>query len=338
MSNNLPSIHIAPHASNVQVHVYNYPHDTARTDTPATISQVSRVSYPSHQPRPSYPLSTSNDETEPNQTTETHRHAVRRLQAQALVQMMNMVNRRSERPNHEDNDERGGRYQPVAVVSLPSSASATSLQPPLSPPLPPPRASPFSPIQQTAQPHAFQNYANVQQVMDQLRREGSEEGYTVSFELGTVPRIVRGLSLQELAEHTTIGLYKDLDDINDTAERGEDVDDTAEIGSDMPESKEDDIDTCSICQEQLHPFSIIRQIDRCNHFFHQACIEKWLGEHSTCPLCMQQISSAEDAPQTDNVNPSPTRAEDVPRVQQADVSTATVQERLLNLVAAELGI
>lgn len=169
--------------------------------------------------------------------------------------------------------------------------------------------------------------------MDQLRQEGNEDGYTVSFELGTVSRRI-GVSLQELTENTTIGLYKDLedDDDDDNAERKDgSADDNMNNSSDVSEGKEDGNDACSICQEKLLPFSIIRQIERCEHFFHQECIEKWLGEHTTCPLCMQQISSADndDFPQTADENPLPTQTE------QEHLSQ---QERILNMVAVELGI
>lgn len=42
---------------------------------------------------------------------------------------------------------------------------------------------------------------------------------------------------------------------------------------------------CSVC---LTPFELESEINRlsCGHFFHKACLEKWLGYwNTTCPLC-----------------------------------------------------
>ena len=43
--------------------------------------------------------------------------------------------------------------------------------------------------------------------------------------------------------------------------------------------------TCSICLEPLVPPTIIKEMTRCNHVFHEACVEEWLQRKSTCPLC-----------------------------------------------------
>ena len=167
-------------------------------------------------------------------------------------------------------------------------------------------------------------------VLNHLRGGGQDNGYTFSFELGTLTEPntrtdAQGVTVQELTEYTTLGLYKDLE------VEAENNDDALESKAEEPEDHEED--TCSICQERLTTYSIIRQIDRCNHFFHQACIEKWLGEHTTCPLCMQNIKGDEESigetgRETDRVN------NDVP----TGNASNNVQERLLDLVARELGI
>ena len=48
-------------------------------------------------------------------------------------------------------------------------------------------------------------------------------------------------------------------------------------------------DTCSICREAFTDQSIVRKINRCNHQFHQSCIDTWFNNHLTCPHCRQNI-------------------------------------------------
>lgn len=342
MSTEQQPIHIATHATNVHVHLYNHlPDSTEQAGNPTAPPSPYRMSYPSHQPRPTHPLpTTANDESAPNQTTEAHPQATRQLHAQAFMQMINMLNRRHERPNSEATTEHGGRQHPVSIVPLLSTTTARTVPTTTATAQPQPRSSPtptrttlrslLQTPQQQQQP-VLPN-TNIRRVLDNIRQESNEDGYMVSFELGTVSRSI-GVSLQELAEHTTIGLYKDLEDGDDMVEREEGhVDDGVNISIDIPEGTEDAdaTDTCSICQERLRPFSIIRQIDRCNHYFHQSCIEKWLGEHTTCPLCMQQISSADD----ENSH----TGEQAPVATQSEDEQLSLQERIMNRVAVELGI
>lgn len=156
-----------------------------------------------------------------------------------------------------------------------------------------------------------------QDLMSRIRQRGQQDGYTVSFELGTLDEVRRrGTSVEELTAHTTLGLYQDLETGSD-----DEVDEN--------KADESECETCSICQEQFTPRCIVRQIDRCNHYFHQACIEKWLGDHTTCPLCMQEIAGEEEAGDT-NTNATGTET--------ATTEANRVQERLLNLVADELGM
>jgi len=42
---------------------------------------------------------------------------------------------------------------------------------------------------------------------------------------------------------------------------------------------------CSICGQQNQANEIIRKINRCNHYFHQNCIDTWFYTNSTCPIC-----------------------------------------------------
>ena len=53
----------------------------------------------------------------------------------------------------------------------------------------------------------------------------------------------------------------------------------------------DSTDVCSICNESMENGSIIRKINRCNHCFHDRCINRWFISHSTCPMCRAGIST-----------------------------------------------
>ena len=46
---------------------------------------------------------------------------------------------------------------------------------------------------------------------------------------------------------------------------------------------------CGICQDTFQEDSPVRQIRRCGHYYHLSCIEQWLANHQTCPLCMQNV-------------------------------------------------
>ncbi|XP_028840737.1 E3 ubiquitin-protein ligase RNF128a [Denticeps clupeoides] len=52
-----------------------------------------------------------------------------------------------------------------------------------------------------------------------------------------------------------------------------------------------DADTCAVCIEAYKPGDVL-SILTCNHFFHKQCIEPWLLEHRTCPMCKCDILKA----------------------------------------------
>ncbi|XP_030064876.1 E3 ubiquitin-protein ligase RNF128 isoform X2 [Microcaecilia unicolor] len=49
-----------------------------------------------------------------------------------------------------------------------------------------------------------------------------------------------------------------------------------------------DGDSCAVCIEVYKPSDVVR-ILTCNHFFHKTCIDPWLLEHRTCPMCKCDI-------------------------------------------------
>ncbi|XP_051877494.1 E3 ubiquitin-protein ligase RNF128 isoform X3 [Pristis pectinata] len=52
-----------------------------------------------------------------------------------------------------------------------------------------------------------------------------------------------------------------------------------------------DADTCAVCIEAYKPNDVVR-ILTCNHLFHKNCIDPWLLEHRTCPMCKCDILKA----------------------------------------------
>ena len=45
---------------------------------------------------------------------------------------------------------------------------------------------------------------------------------------------------------------------------------------------------CSICKENIKFCNIVRTL-KCSHTFHHKCIDTWLEDHSTCPICRYQL-------------------------------------------------
>ncbi|XP_019192620.1 PREDICTED: E3 ubiquitin-protein ligase ATL42-like isoform X3 [Ipomoea nil] len=46
---------------------------------------------------------------------------------------------------------------------------------------------------------------------------------------------------------------------------------------------------CSVCLARFEDVEILRLLPKCKHAFHIACIDQWLDNHSTCPLCRHKI-------------------------------------------------
>ncbi|NXX73780.1 RN128 ligase, partial [Urocolius indicus] len=49
-----------------------------------------------------------------------------------------------------------------------------------------------------------------------------------------------------------------------------------------------DGEMCVVCLEPFQPKEVVRVLT-CKHLFHQRCIDRWLLEHRTCPLCKWDI-------------------------------------------------
>lgn len=49
---------------------------------------------------------------------------------------------------------------------------------------------------------------------------------------------------------------------------------------------------CVVCLGDYEEGDQLRRL-ACGHQFHVECVDEWLKRHRTCPLCVQEISSAQ---------------------------------------------
>ncbi|XP_018771019.1 E3 ubiquitin-protein ligase RNF130 isoform X3 [Serinus canaria] len=65
-----------------------------------------------------------------------------------------------------------------------------------------------------------------------------------------------------------------------------------------------DFDHCAVCIESYKQNDVVRILP-CKHVFHKICVDPWLSEHCTCPMCKLNILKAlgivPNVPCTDNV-------------------------------------
>ncbi|XP_063314414.1 E3 ubiquitin-protein ligase RNF149 isoform X3 [Pelobates fuscus] len=52
-----------------------------------------------------------------------------------------------------------------------------------------------------------------------------------------------------------------------------------------------DAENCAVCIENYKPKDVVRILP-CNHIFHRLCIDPWLLEHRTCPMCKLDVIKA----------------------------------------------
>lgn len=57
-------------------------------------------------------------------------------------------------------------------------------------------------------------------------------------------------------------------------------------------SNKDSVLYCVVCLNEVMDGERFRELPKCNHCFHVNCIDVWFQYHSTCPLCRNQVCSA----------------------------------------------
>ncbi|KAE8731852.1 RING-H2 finger protein ATL7 [Hibiscus syriacus] len=53
---------------------------------------------------------------------------------------------------------------------------------------------------------------------------------------------------------------------------------------------------CSVCLGDYQEEDKLQQIPACGHTFHMDCIDHWLANHATCPLCRLSVIASPKAP------------------------------------------
>uniref|UniRef100_A0A3B1ISR1 Ring finger protein 150a n=1 Tax=Astyanax mexicanus TaxID=7994 RepID=A0A3B1ISR1_ASTMX len=54
---------------------------------------------------------------------------------------------------------------------------------------------------------------------------------------------------------------------------------------------ESEFDNCAVCIETYKPNDVVRILP-CRHVFHKNCVDPWLQDHRTCPMCKMNILKA----------------------------------------------
>lgn len=80
------------------------------------------------------------------------------------------------------------------------------------------------------------------------------------------------LTLSQIAQHTTLEVYH-----SSTNQENEMV------------LEEENQVQCAICHCDIHQGSIVRKLNVCGHYFHQGCIDTWLVNQNSCPICRRSI-------------------------------------------------
>ena len=84
-----------------------------------------------------------------------------------------------------------------------------------------------------------------------------------------------GLSLNDMNQYTTLEVYT------------------------TSENEEETI--CNICQNPISDGTVIRRLNGCSHKFHTNCVDRWLMNHNSCPICRAAIRPNPDPPTGSNV-------------------------------------
>ncbi|KAM3318347.1 hypothetical protein ACQJBY_035845 [Aegilops geniculata] len=84
---------------------------------------------------------------------------------------------------------------------------------------------------------------------------------------------------------------------------------------------------CTVCLEEYEAKDVVRVLPYCGHAFHAACIDTWLRQHPTCPICRSTTKHRAAAGTMPPVYyavamAAPTSSSDQSALQQADAATA----------------
>jgi hypothetical protein len=73
--------------------------------------------------------------------------------------------------------------------------------------------------------------------------------------------------------------------------RGLSRDEISRLPSRTHRKKDGDDKSCVVCMSEFQTREKIRTLRPCHHDFHQKCIDRWLKEHNTCPICRETVQT-----------------------------------------------
>jgi hypothetical protein len=130
------------------------------------------------------------------------------------------------------------------------------------PPTTPPPTTPLAPnISDTQNELLINRNSNIDNTISQPSLEIS--GINISRLYPTIRVESRKLSIEELNKSSNLTVFSYGDEYQE--------------------------DHCSICSDRFVHRDIIRIIKKCNHVFHQSCIDRWFYDEKICAICRQDI-------------------------------------------------
>ncbi|CAN6456632.1 unnamed protein product [Victoria cruziana] len=48
---------------------------------------------------------------------------------------------------------------------------------------------------------------------------------------------------------------------------------------------------CAICLARFEDSDLLHLLPKCKHAFHKECVDRWLEDHSSCPICRQSVDA-----------------------------------------------
>ncbi|KAF0890099.1 hypothetical protein E2562_037660 [Oryza meyeriana var. granulata] len=55
------------------------------------------------------------------------------------------------------------------------------------------------------------------------------------------------------------------------------------------------VEQCAVCIAVVKDGDTLRRLPACGHAFHAPCVDEWLREHATCPMCRADVKVAGEA-------------------------------------------
>ncbi|XP_078160685.1 RING/U-box superfamily protein [Carex rostrata] len=110
---------------------------------------------------------------------------------------------------------------------------------------------------------------------------------------------INALPVHKYKKHSDKGPTSNQSDGSNLPQRGSTSGSTNEIGKENLKSEEsgkssEDELTCSVCLEQVNEGDLLRSLP-CLHQFHASCIDPWLRQQGTCPVCKYRVNGETDA-------------------------------------------